>query len=87
MIKNPVSFNLDIYYSKSDETGKIEHNKKQEFYPDNYKFSKLHENLQTSTNIINNKKYIDIIDNNSGIIFRHTDDSKMRLLEVIIKFN
>ena len=86
MIKNPVSFNLDIYYSKSDETGKIEHNKKRNF-TDNYKFSKLHENLQTSTNIINNKKYIDIIDNNSGIIFRHTDDSKMRLLEVIIKFN
>lgn len=87
LIKNPVSFNLDIYYSKSDETGKLEHNKKRTFYPDNYKFSNLHENLQTSTNIINNKKYTDIIDNNSGIIFRHTYDSKMQLIEVIIKFN
>ena len=78
---------MDIYYSKSDETGKIEHNKKREFYPNNYKFSKLHEKLQTSTNIINNKKYTDIIDNDSGIIFRHTGDSKMQLREIIIKFN
>lgn len=87
LVKNLLSFNLDIYYSKSDENGKIDTTKKREFYPDNYKYSNLHENLDTVTNIINNKKYTDIIDNKSGIIFRHTYDSKMQLLEVIIKIN
>ena len=87
LVKTSISFNLDIYYSKFDEHGKIETTKKRAFYPDNYKYSNLHENLDTLTNIINNKKYTDIIDNKSGIILRHTYDSKMQLLEVIIKIN
>ena len=86
LVKNPVSFNLDICYIKT-ENGKTENTKKRQFYPNNYKYSNLHENLGTLTNIINNKRYTDIIDNQNGIILRHTYDSKMQLLEVIIKIN
>ena len=86
LIKNPVSFNLDIY-SKKTENGKIENTKKRQFYPNNYKYSNLHENLDTLTNIINNKRYTDIIDNKNGIILRHKYDSKMQLVEIIIKIS
>ena len=86
LIKNPVSFNLDIY-SKKTENGKIENTKKRQFYPNNYKYSNLHENLDTITNIINNKRYTDIIDNKNGIILRHKYDSKMQLVEIIIKIS
>lgn len=87
LTKNPLSFNIDIYYSKSDENGKLVNTKQREFYPENYKHSKLNENLEISSNIINNKSYTDIINNSKGIILRHTSDSKMKLIQVIIKIN
>ena len=87
LTKNPLSFNIDIYHSKTDENGKVENTNQREFYPKNYKYPSLYENLKISSNIINNKLYTDIINNSKGIILRHTSDSKMKLIQVIIKIN